>query len=444
MNALDFLAPLGAIDGCDPELRALVALHTADAMTCLAAGVEAREGAALAAFYRGAAAQGSCSMLDLAAGAAAVIRFTEWDAIHVPSCATPGAVAVPAALAFAGDIESYVSAVVAGHAVGVALAEAIGGVDALPETWPGLFAAPAVAAVSASIALRLTPEETAQAVVMSLGGSSGRNGRPSGSPSARWLAIGEATLKGMRAALAAQAGLRGDLALLLPAWLQAQARNPIATGAIDLQLDAIGNVGPKPFVAARQGMNAIEAFLPILAGGVDAGTIEEVRVFLPSVAVPVVSRPLDTTDRLSTIAHLGLQLGIAACEAERLTDVGRETPFAPESLALAGRVRIIADDSVDEELQGKWPAKVAVRVGNEWIERTWPQGPTRARAAAVELVEAKIAGVFDTAAAPVLRRIQQGLPCCGSQMHEEAAGLLRKLMAAEPASMKAGGTARRC
>ncbi|MBW6424088.1 MmgE/PrpD family protein [Rhizobium sp. XQZ8] len=367
MNARDLVSILSTIDGGDKGLRDLVTLHTADALACLAAGAGATEGALLLDFYR---ETGAGDAVSFAAGASAVIRFTEWDAIHVPSCATPDAMAVPAALSFAQDISTYVKAVAAGHAVGVALSEAVGGVSALPETWPGLFAAPAVAAVSAAIAMGLSDEQVAQALVLSMAGSSGRNGRPSGMPSARWLAIGEATLKGIRAALAAKAGVKGDLDLFSPGWMKGQATAAVALEARHVDPGAIARVTAKPFVSARQGINAIQAFSSLVQKGVDAADIESAQVFLPPVAVPVVSRPLTAEDRLSTIAHLGLQLGIAAFEPARQMDVDRSRPFGADVLAFAKLVTVSADESLVDE---GWPARVVVSVKGQTQEAVWPQ-----------------------------------------------------------------------
>ena len=364
MNAREFLAPLAAMDGQDEGLQSLAGLHAADALACLLAGTQTPEGAALAAFYDESGLQ---PPLAAAAAAAAIIRLTEWDDIHVPSCVTAGAVAVPVALVLAADEASFAAAMGAGYATGIALGEAVGGVSALPETWPGLFAAPAIAAVTASTALGLAPEMKAQALVLALAGSSGRNGRPSGTPSSRWLAIGEATLKGIRAAFAARSQFKGDLELLSPQWLKAQ--SPAAAEWPLPRPDAMALAGLKPFVAARQGLNAIEAFRRLIAEGTDPRAIEEIHVSLPPEAVGVVGRPLNPGDRLSTIAHLGLQLGIAAFEPERLTDVARTEPFGPDAHALSERVTVIPDASLSAESGAGWPARIAVRLGSEWIER---------------------------------------------------------------------------
>jgi hypothetical protein len=152
MSFAALTAALAVIDPASPGLRHLVAVHTADALACYAAGLGTREGSAIADFYQR-EATGAASTMARTAGAAAVIRFTECDAIHVPSCVSPAAVAIPVALAYAGDPERYVAAVEAGFAIGVTFGEAVGGVSALAAgVWPTLFATPAIAAGTAAVA----------------------------------------------------------------------------------------------------------------------------------------------------------------------------------------------------------------------------------------------------------------------------------------------------
>jgi len=417
MNARDLVSILSTIDGGDRALRDLVTLHTADALACLAAGAGATEGALLLAFYR---ETGAGDAVSSAASASAVIRFTEWDAIHVPSCATPDAMAMPSALNFAQDVSTYVKAVAAGHAVGVALSEAAGGVSALPETWPGLFAAPAVAAVGAAIAMGLSDEQVAQALVLSMAGSSGRNGRPSGMPSARWLVIGEVTLKGIRAALAAKAGIKGDLDLFSPGWMKGQAASAVALEASHIDPAAIARVAAKPFVSARQGINAIQAFSSLLQKGIEPADIESVQVFLPPVAVPVVSRPLAAEDRLSTIAHLGLQLGIAAFEPARQMDVDRGRPFGSQALAFATRVTVFADESLAGE---GWPARVVVSMKGQTREAVWPQNSSED---AQGVLDRKIANLAP-AVARSLQRVEAGFASGDPVAIAEARSLMRSL-----------------
>ncbi|MCJ9669685.1 hypothetical protein MOV65_06705, partial [Neorhizobium sp. SHOUNA12B] len=246
-----------------------------------------------------------------------------------------------------------------------------------------------------------------------------RNGRPSGTPSARWLVIGEATLKGIRAALAAKAGIMGDLELLSPSWMKGQAAAAVALEPNHVDPLAIAQMGMKPFVSARQGINAIQAFRHLLEKGVDPNTIGSIEVFLPPVAAPVVSRPLVAEDRLTTIAHLGLQLGIAAFEPARLMDVDRTRPFNAEVMAFAQRVTITADDT----LAGKgWPARVVVSTKGQTREAVWPQ--TSGEGAQV-MLDRKI-GSLPATTAQRLQRLQATLADAGAAAVQEARGVLLK------------------
>ena len=268
--------------------RTAIGLHTADTLAVLGAGLKAREGERIARFFSG----GDEAMR--AAGMAAVIRFTECDDIHVPSCMTAGAIVIPVALTFAVDSQSYARAVEAGYAVGLAFAQGVGGVRALAQgVWPALFAAPAVAAVTASVAMKCDRAVTASALGLAMAGASGRAGRPGGWPSGRWLLFGEAALKGVRAALAALQGFRGDIDLISETWLRQQTTPELAdiehlSGLVE---GAVAQVGFKPYVAARQGANAIQAFVTLLDQGLAPDTIGRVEVFLPKVATGIVTRP---------------------------------------------------------------------------------------------------------------------------------------------------------
>jgi 2-methylcitrate dehydratase PrpD len=337
-----------------------VALHAFDTLAVIAGGLATREGAAIARFFA------SSDGATRAAGLAAVARFTECDDIHVPSCMTAGSVAIPVALQFAETDEAFACAVEVAYATGIALAEAIGGVEALEHgVWPAVFAAPAVAAVACAVALQSDEKTIANAIALALAAASGRVGRPGGSPSGRWFLYGEATLKGIRAALAARQHFGGDLSLISEKWM-AQQTAPSLVRMEPLNSpphDAVSKVGLKPFVAARQGSNAIQAFLTLLEGGLRADEIERVEVALPAVALAVVSRPLDASIRLSTIANMGLQLGIAAFEPGRLLDIGREADFNARSIAFAKKVKVVAGAAPADGTYG-WPATVRVYTAN--------------------------------------------------------------------------------
>jgi len=425
LNAVELLHPVSAIDGRDSEYRQHVGLHAADALVCLMAGTRSPEGQALHRFYR----DGSGSPQFLAALAAATIRMTEWDDIHVASCVTAGAVAIPTALLFAGDDDGFVQSVCAGYAIGIALGEAIGGVTALPDTWPGLLAASAIAAVTAATARGLPAEQHAQALVIALAGASGRNGRPFGTPSARWLAIGEATLKGVRSAQAAGHGYKGDLDLLTDRWLRAQ--NPEAKGWQALQPKAIAAAGLKPFVAARQGMNAILAFDKLLRRGIDPDEIQEIRVTVPPEAVAVIARPLNPDDRLSRIAHLGLQLGLLAFDPARTTDIRRDEGIGRKASDFAARVDV-AGDAALAQLSAEWPARVAILYRGAWLEEIGVSDPSDTSHGR-EIVLGKIAAISapDAISAGRLEALLE----FGPGSHRNGLDLLRQSIAGDAAAL---------
>ena len=381
-SALASLAPAGGED---------LWLHSADTLACLAAAQATVEGAALRGFF------GQDSLDARLAGQAAAIRFSEADAIEIPSCLTPAAIAVPVALALSPDAESYARAVNAGYAIGSALAQGIGGAAALGVgVWPTLLAAPAIAAVTAAVATQAGAEEIAHALTLSLAGVSGRAGRPGGMPSGRWIVIGEATLKGLRAARAARQGATGDLGLLSADWLASQSSATLARpDALEsLTMDAVARTGLKPIVAARQGCTALAALRGAIEDGrVLPAEIQGIDVSLPPVTLGVVSRPVDPQDRLSRVASLPLALGLAVWSPEALYDLSRDTPTPPKASALAGKITLTGDPALSGVAPGEWPCRLRVQTVQGWEDITLTRMPgdpgTQDRAG---LVRRKIAG----------------------------------------------------
>lgn len=344
-----------ALDGDARGLFDAVRLHTADALACLTAARRTPEGAALDALFQ---------PYDRPGADAAILRYSEADSIHVPSCLTPAAVTVPVALACASDGPAYVRAVAAGTAIGLALANGVGGAAALGRgIWPTLLAAPAMASVTAGVAGGRPVDEIARALSLSLAGRSGRAGRPGGWPSGRWLVIGWAVLDGLRAAEAARAGAAGDTDIPGEDWLAAQAGAEMACPAALAGADpsAIARVGLKPFVTARQAATAVAAFHTLLEQGLQPHAIETAEVALPPETLPVISRPAVAGDRLSMIANLGVQFGMAAHRPEALFDIARDAAPPPAALDLAKRVRLVGDSDLSARSdETHWPARVRV------------------------------------------------------------------------------------
>lgn len=336
------------LSGHAPAATAQVTERALDVMAALTAARGTREGAMLDELFREAPL----------AGAAALARYSECDPIHVPSCATTDAVAVPVALAAARDARSFRLAVWSGGIVGVRLASAVGGVAALSRgIWPGLLVAPAVAAVAQCVAEGRSEDETASALALALAGTSGRAGRPGGVPSGRWTVFGQAVAGGLAAARAVASGACGDTGILSPEWLTDQsagASDPSCLAGTERETE----VDLKPAVAARQGLSALAAFRQLLDAGLAPHRIVSITVALPAACLPVVTRPVVPGLRLSEIANLPLTLATAALAPERLLDIGRDTPPSADIAVLAGRIVVVADPALEGRVT--WPAQVTV------------------------------------------------------------------------------------
>ena len=336
----------------------VIDLHVKDVVAAFLTGLRTADGRAIAGRH----IQIS-DRIEQAAAVAAIARASECDDIDLASCVTPGAVVIPIALAFAGssNASEINRAVAAGYAAGLRLGAAIGGARALARgVWPTLFAAPVMAAVTASVLARSDSERLAHAIALALAGTDGRVGDPTG----RWTLLANATLRGLRAADAAAHGARGDLNFLPEgADLEAAADASIVT------------VGFKPFPIARQGANAVVAFQQLLSKGIEPARIDAVEVFVPAINLDLLNRPVSQSDRLSRLCNLGLQLAAAALAPELLYDPERAVPPNDPLVEFAGRVSVARDRDLEAHWPDRWGARVAIRVGGERLEETVVQAP---------------------------------------------------------------------
>jgi 2-methylcitrate dehydratase PrpD len=357
------------------ETRRKIDLHVADTATAFFAGCNTREGIALARFFAG----GQTTLLARRAAAiAAIVRHTECDDIHMASCVTAGSAVIAVALAFCASSEAgsqrFDRAIVAGYSTGIRLGLALGGTAALSGgIWPSYFAAPLMAAATASVCLGLGPEATTSALAIAAAGAGGRVGRAPAAPSGRWLAFGEAVAKGCHAAEAAAAGFHGDANLVSSDWLAALADKaairPDALLAGDAE-DLIHAVGFKSFVAARQTINAIHAFQLILEReGLAAKAIEHIEVGVPTINAAMVARPVAAGDRLGTISSMSIQIAAAAIRPDLLYDVERQGVPDAEMTTFARRVDVSAEPALDQMLPDMWAGRVRITIdGRELVE----------------------------------------------------------------------------
>ena len=351
----------------------VIGLHVNDAIAAVLTGLNTADGKALRRF------SSEAGLPERAAAAAAIARLSECDDIHLGSCVTPGAAVIPVALALTQEPDgpAFRRAVSAGYSAGISLGLAIGGPKALHNgVWPTLLAAPLMSAVAASCVFGHDATTLAHAMALALSGASGRAGRPAGTPSGRWFAFAESVLKGIRAAEAAGQGFRGDLDLISPAWLAAQAgHDAIDMAVFESAPPHIAEIGFKPFPIARQGLNAVIAFQNLLAKGLDAQRIDSIRVFVPAINAALLSRPANEHDRLSRISNIGYQLACAAFAPELLHDPERIPPAGVPLMEFARRISVTQAQDLDTHLPEKWAASVVVNAGGEQLEETVVQSP---------------------------------------------------------------------
>lgn len=349
-----------------PQLdREIQARHLIDTVVARIAGAASHEGGILAKVETASAATAA----GIAALAASV-RLTEIDDIHIGSCTTISSVAVPVALGLGarGDCEParLLGAMWAGTELAIRFAKAFDGARVLYQgVWPTRTVAPLAAAAIAARMLGLGEKETAHALSLALMMTPSRIGRFTGEPTGRWIVFMAAVGDGIRAAEAARAGFKGDLALLDGPWLEKMLGVPVA---MDTVLNGLGetSVYPelslKPFCTSRQALSATVAMQEALAAGLDPATIDSVRVLVPSAYAAMISTKLDPAVRATSYVSAGAQMAIAAFAPKHLYDVDRATVLEDQRIQrLAGLVQVEADASLDGYFPRQWPADIEVR-----------------------------------------------------------------------------------
>src|SRR5580704_17661502 len=343
--------------------RTLLRRHALDAVVAAAAAAPTAEGRGLAALF------GARGLPDLVGQRAATIRLSEIDDIHLPSCTTPSAAAVAYALSLAAqggryDPAEVASAIWAGTEVMTRMGEAVHGPDILYRgVWPSCFAAPLAVAATAARMRGLDARRTADALSLALMLATRGNGRPHGSPSARWVMFAAAVAAGVAAVAAVEAGYRGDPALLdgiafEDSWGLALDRERLTAVADHSVYPALSM---KPFCSAKQSIAAVEALRAILRSGIAAGSIVTIRVRVPPAYAAMIATKAQDGVRTTTLVSVARQLALLAADPTRLYDVDRGTAVTDAAvLALEGKVEIVADAGLTQYYPKAWPAEVEV------------------------------------------------------------------------------------
>jgi 2-methylcitrate dehydratase PrpD len=331
-----------------------VAARTLDAAGAFLAGAATAEGRALLQH----AADWDSGVPAAVARRVAVVRMTELDDVHMPSCTTPGAVVVGTAITIgaelAVDAARYRRAVEVGYEALTRLGTAIDGAHVVYRgVWPTYFGAPFAAAAVVASLLDLDARRTTNALGLALTRATGLGSGIVGARLGRWLTVGDAARAGCSSAFAAQDGFVADVDLARLA-----ASSGIALDPAPLQADApaaVQEVSLKPFPAAKQTVAATEAALR-LRDHVERGPV---RVYVPEQYVAMVAGAPLAESRLSRISSARWSVVLALARPSELHDVARAAAVDdPELSAVARLVEVIADPELSRFYPKQFPARV--------------------------------------------------------------------------------------
>jgi 2-methylcitrate dehydratase PrpD len=387
-------------------------LHVADVIGAWIGGRQTAEGRALTAFRAKARSEGhGAPVADDVAANCALARLSEVDDIHLASMTTPGAIVVPGALTLAraspeADPGDLMAAIVGGYEAMIRLGRAIDGPSALYRgIWPTYFAAPFGLAAVAARMMRLDARQTSHALALALTFAAPGVGHHNAPTTSRWLAAGNAARNGLSAARAAQAGFTSDLDLLDGAFLASvYGLTPNGTALTDGLGTTwlLNQVSLKPWCAARQTMAATQALREILADGVAAADISEVRAAVLPPHRRMIDHGVAPGDRASHLTSLQYQMAVAALAPHAALDVAQSPDaVAPALHAFMQRVTVTADDALLAGYPALWAARIAVVTPAGTRERAVthvPGDPSR------PLDRRQLADKFHAMVAPALGR----------------------------------------
>ena len=360
MTVLDQLGAHVARGGVVPPREAL-RLHVADTVGAWIAGSATPEGRALLKF-----GANRDAMPDRVATHCALARLSEIDDIHLASGTTPGSLIVPAALTIAASLGKKDAALAEAIAVGydamVRLGAALGGPSILTRgIWPTYLAAPFGVAAVASRLLGLTEMQAAHALGIALVLSSPGVGRPSGTTTSRWLAIGTAARNGVTAALSAQSGFTGDLRIFEGEFFSSiYGLSPDQAALLD-DRPVLREVSFKPWCAARQTMAATQALKEIIEAGVSPSEMTELVVSVPPPTLRMIDHGVVPRDRASHLTSVAYQMALAAFTPDAALDVKQAPNAVSEEIRnFMSRVAVKADENLLGHYPKSWPARLVV------------------------------------------------------------------------------------
>ena len=363
---MTILENIAAHLGHEVEDDGRLSLHLVDTIGAWLAGRTFPEGRDIVRAPTDALSPLGSGLLDDIVREVAATRLSEIDDIHRASCTTCGSIIVPVILRLARETQAdgalLARALVHGTESMMRLGMAARGPDILAKgIWPTYLTAPFGAAAAASILLGLDAQQRANALALALLQTSGAAGGHPHGKSARWLLAGYGARTGVVAAMLARDGYDAD-------------RTPLdgdffaRTHGITLDSAPLRDLAPlfhetsmKPWVCAKQTTSAIAAFQAILRDGLDPAQIAHIEVAVPSAYKAMITgRP---PGRLGRIVNVGWQFGLVVHAPDAMYSLDREIgEMAAPVEALAAKVDVIADTSLDALYPRRWPARVTVQL----------------------------------------------------------------------------------
>ena len=334
--------------------------HLGDSIIAALVGVHAEESRAVRPLYDAGAADRMASM-------ATVIRMTEIDDIHMPSCTTPHSAITPVVLTLARTEPESAAHALDALRIGVDLMTRFGTAAKGPEIlyreiWPTYLAAPLACAGASARMIGLNVGQTAQALAIALTLTAGGSGRFRQGLSPRWFMHGTAVRAGYMAARAAQAGFCGDLGLLDRDWLEKTHGAALDTAIL---LDGLGETSAypalsiKPYCSAKQAIAATEAFRKLLADGLKVEDIRSITVRVPPAYADMISGQADPKNRSTTFSSVRYQMALAAFALDGLYDVCRDRIIWNDRITdLMGRISVEKQPDLTRHYPQRWPAQI--------------------------------------------------------------------------------------
>ena len=373
MSEIEWLATRISGPDARPFDPRAVSLHILDTVGALVAGAGTEEGRMLLAMRRqereAAGAFGRPDTgLDLMVRCG-LARLSEIDDIHRASMITPGAIIIPAVLTLAedagADSATTMAAIDAGYEAMIRLGRGIDGAGILGRgIWPTYLATPFGVAAAAARLWEFSPLQTSHALALAMAYAAPSVGRPNGSATSRWLAVGQAVKNGVAAANAARFGFVGDLDILRDTALANTRGLHFDADAFrdEFETPAMREVSFKPWCAAKQTMSATHALRALMP--VDPDDITGIIVRIPPAYADMIRHQPTAANRSSHLTSLRYQMALAALTPDSMLDAS-QCP-GPQSVRLyefAQRITVEIADELQQYYPARFPAEVSLVTG---------------------------------------------------------------------------------